>query len=343
LSDIWVVAEADSDGLRTCTLEAIDEGRRLADGLKAHLTVLLLGADTAALAAEVTPYDADTILRIEHPLLAPYHTEAWTAALAELWQEQMPGVVLLSATPNGQDLAPRLAARLRIGYYADCIQVKLTPQGELRFIRPTWQEKVYATATCPVDGSYIATLRPGVISVEKPRSARIPRVTLRTPHLEAGKIRTRTLALIPGDPRSVDLSVAESIVAGGKGVGGPAHWELIEDLAGALDAAVGGSRAAVDQGCIPRARMVGQTGKAVRPKLYLAAGISGVYQHLGAVDAEQIIAINTDRSAPVFARAALGIIADVQTILPALTARLRALRAKSQSARQSEIKRQGSE
>lgn len=330
--DVWVVAEYTAAGLRECTLEALDEGRRLADGLGGRLAVILLGNELSSQVIEAGRWDVDLIFRVEHPLLSPWAAEAWTAALADMWHANDLSLVLFSATPLSQDIAPRLAARLRVGCYLDCVQIRLANQGELRFIRPTYQEKVYTTYTCSPAGQYIASLRPGVIGVDPPKNPRVPQVIAVTPDLEAANLLIQTGEYLPGDPKSVDLTVAEKIVSGGKGVGNPQSWQVIEDLADALEAAVGGSRAALDQGCITRERMVGQTGKSVRPRLYLAVGISGVYHHLAAVEAENVIAINLDRTAPIFARAGLGVVGDLHTILPMLTRRLQERRNKGRAA-----------
>ncbi len=325
-NDVWVVAETDRDGVRDCTLEAVDEGRRLADGLLGSLVVVALGglAPDARL-ARLSGWNIDQIIAVEHPLLERYTTGGYAAALTGLFRDRPAGVVLMSATPFGQDLAPRLAARWGARFFGDCVIARLTAQKELRFVQPTHQEKIYTTFTCPLEGTAVATLRPGAIGVEKvtsPRAARQPEIICWQPKIEADAVRVQVLDEIPGDTKRVDLATAERVVAGGKGVGVKENWQAIEALADALGAAVGGSRQAADLGLIPRSRMIGQTGKSIRPRLYVAAGISGVYHHLGGVNAENLIAINTDRSAPIFASASLGILGDLNEILPRVARRL---------------------
>jgi electron transfer flavoprotein alpha subunit len=319
---VWVVVEAGQAGLRECSLEAIDEGRRAADALSAPLAVVVAGAATEALAAAAAACDVDRIERVENPLLADYDSQLYSAALAELFRRQPAQLLLFSATVQGLDLAPRLAAVLDLAYFADCIQVKVAPQGGLRFTRPTHQEKIYTTYAAVAGSAAVASLRPGVIGVDKPRGVRTPQQQLFSPDLSGIEARVRRLERIPGDPKLVDLATADKIVSGGRGVGAAEDWKLIEDLADALGASVGASRVAVDLGYAARSRLVGQTGKSVHPRLYLAAGISGVFHHLGAIDAENLIAINTDRSAPIFKRSGLGIVGDLHQVIPALVRRL---------------------
>jgi electron transfer flavoprotein alpha subunit len=282
-----------------------------------------LGSQTESLAQAAAARDVDRIYRVEEPRLADYDSQIYTAALVDLYRQQPAGLILFSATANGMDLAPRLAAVLGLAYYADCIQVKAAPQGGLRYTHPTHQEKIYTTYATAQGASAVASLRPGVIGVDKPRSVRTPQQTVFNPDLSEDRGQVKLVQRIPGDPKLVDLSTADKIVSGGRGVGSAQDWKLIEDLADALGASVGASRVAVDLGYAARSRLVGQTGKSVHPRLYFAAGISGVFHHLGAIDAENLIAINTDRSAPIFKRAGLGVVSDLHTVIPALLRRLR--------------------
>lgn len=322
----WVVAERDEEGLRDTTFEILGEGRELADQLEDILCCVLIGHQVAGLAETLGRYGVDTIYVVEHPLLAEYSTDGYTAALAELVRNYEPYLVVMSATPNGQDLAPRLAARLKIGLVTDCIMLKLNERDEVRCIKPTHQDKVYATITCPSASTHLATIRPGVVGIGPANYSGQPEIIRWEPRIHSGMLRTRTLELIKGDPKLIDVSEAELIVAGGRGVNGMQGWQLLEELAEILGASAGGTRMAMDMGYIPQERMVGQTGKAVSPKLYLAAGISGASHHVGGIDAECMIAINTDRNAPIFKRCDLGIIGDLHELLPALTRKLRQMK-----------------
>lgn len=323
---VWVVAERDEEGLRETTFEILEEGRKLADQLEDRLCCVLIGHQVGESIETLGRYGVDTIYVVEHPLLAEYNTDGYTAALTELIRNHKPYLVIMSATPNGQDLAPRLAARLKIGLVTDCVMLKLSGRGEVLFIKPTHQDKVYATITCPSTTPHLATIRPGAIGIAPPNYCRQPEVISWEPCIHSGMLRTRTLDLIKGDPKLIDVGEAEFIVSGGRGVDGMQGWQLIEGLAEILGASVGGTRMAMDMGYIPQERMIGQTGKAVGPKLYLAAGISGASHHVGGIDAECMIAINTDRNAPIFSRCDLGIIGDLHEVLPALTRKLRQMK-----------------
>ena len=323
MKDVWVVAEERRGELAQVTLEMLDEGRRIADRLGGALCAALMGEGVAGLTETLGHYGADKVYLLEHPLLAPYTTDAHTAALADLVQRYTPGTLILPATPNGKDLAPRLAMRLGVGLAADCIRLRVNDLGVLEMTRPTHGGKVYTTVACTHSDPQMATIRPGVIGVGGPdesRRAEIVRVNVK---IDPQAIRTRVVGFVKANPKTIDLNEAEIIVAGGRGVGGTAKWHLIEELADALDGSVGGSRVAMDLGCVPWERMVGQTGKTVAPQLYVAVGISGARQHVsGMKDAKLVIAINSDRAAPILKVADMGIVGDLHQVVPALTRRL---------------------
>jgi electron transfer flavoprotein alpha subunit len=259
---------------------------------------------------------------VEHPLLLDYSTDGYVRTLEQLILDYEPHLVLISATPYGQDFAPRLAARLRASIVTGCVSVKLNRQGDLQFVKPIYNDKVYSTILCASKPPFFATIRPGVIGVEPPGRTSQPEVITRVPDLSEEMLRTRSVKFIPGDPKRVDLREAERIVAGGQGVN-KESWCLVTEAAERLGASVGGTRMAVDKGYCGNHRMIGQTGKRVKPKFYLAVGISGSEYHLRGVDTECLIAVNHDKNAPIFDRCNLGVVGDLRQILKALFARLK--------------------
>ena len=325
-NDVWVIGEQREGHLHEATLEVLGEARSLADQLGGELGAIILGHQVGELATSLIHYGADSVYLVEHSLLRDYTTDGYVGVLAQLIASRAPLLVMMGGTPNGQDLAPRLAARLRGPLVTDCIMVKLNSHGELEMTKPMYQDKVHATVVCSERMPKTVTMRPGARGKDAPNYSRQGQVVQIDPKMEEHLIRTRSVQFIKGDPKQIDLSQAEVVIAGGGGVGGPDGWGVIEKLAEVLGAAVGGSRVAMDQACIERRRMIGQTGKSIRPKLYLAAGISGASQHVGGVrDSELIIAINTDSAAPILKQADLGIVGDLHEILPALTAKLQQL------------------
>jgi electron transfer flavoprotein alpha subunit len=321
---VWVVAEQDELGLRDCTLEAIGEARSLANQLRSLLEVVLLGTEVSSIVKAAARYDVDVIHRVEHPLLARYTTDAYVNALGELLREANPVLVLLSATPIGKDLAPRLAARLRCGLVPGCIWVIARPDGDLRLIRASHQKMVHEVYSCPPQAQVVATLLPGAIGVDQPKEPRIPEIRLHHPKLSADQLRTKILDYSRGDPRTLPLSEAEIIVAGGRGVGSREGWQVIDDVADALGAVVGGTRAALDLGYIPPHHMIGLAGESVRPHLYIAAGVSGAVHHISGVRAENTVAVNIDPHAPLMRQSTLAVVGDLHAILPLLAERIRA-------------------
>jgi len=324
---VWVVAETHEMGLREEALEVLGEGRKLADQLGECLCCVLLGSDVASSRNPLSRRGVDTVYCVEDPLLATYTTDAYASALTELIRRYQPFVVLMAATPNGHDLAPRVAARLGVGLVTGCVMVDWSSTGQIECVKPIYQGRVYSTVICPDAVPKMATIYPGVIGVAPPGPFREPAVVTFRPNLCEQLLRTSVREVLKGDPRLVDLREAELIVAGGRGAGTVDGWRLLEDLAGALGAAVGGTRVAVDMGCIPRDRMIGQTGKSVRPRLYVGAGVSGISHHSGGVDAQLTIAINTDPNAPIMRSADLGVLGDLHEIIPVLVRRITQIRA----------------
>jgi electron transfer flavoprotein alpha subunit len=320
--DVWVLAEHRGGELEEVTKEMLAEAGHLASKLGGQVCSVLLGDDVGKLAIPLAHYGADLVYMAEHPLLSSYTTDAYTDVICGLVQQYQPAILIFGVTPNGSDLAPRLATRLGVNLASDCVSLDLTGDGQLIATKPAYQDKLYAKVLYPAAGLQIATLRPGVRGVDEADRSRRCEVVAVPVIVGSERISTRRLGVIPADPRTVDVSEAERIVAGGRGVGD--NFDSLWELADILGAAIGGTRVAVDRGWLPLERLIGATGKTVKPRLYLACGISGATQHsIGMKDSETVIAINVDRTAPIFPLADLGVLADLNQVIPALIRRLR--------------------
>jgi len=237
---------------------------------------------------------------------------------------QEPGLVLLAATIQGKDIASRLAARLGVGSIINCTNWRVSDQGRLEFLRPAYGGKVWVGVSCLNSPLSIVAMKPAVLDVEEPKRGLQTQVERKSWHFDPAAIRTIVMNILPADPATMDLTEAEVVVAGGRGVGDVETFHLLQELAEVLEGTVGGSRVAVDAGWIPFQRQVGQTGRVVAPRLYIACGISGAIQHqMGMKDSQAIIAINTDKNAPIFKLADIGIVGDLKEIVPAMTRRLK--------------------
>ncbi|MDU5262430.1 MAG: electron transfer flavoprotein subunit alpha/FixB family protein, partial [Clostridium celatum] len=276
---VWVFAEQRNGELQKVSLEILGEGRRLADELGVNLTAVLLGNNVACLADILGEHGADEILVAEHEELENYTTDGYTKVLCDLASERKPGILFIGATFIGRDLGPRVAARLSTGLTADCTSLEVdVTNGDLLATRPAFGGNLMATIACPNHRPQMATVRPGVFSklTEKKENYNIEKVDV---HLEASDIRTTVLEVVKANKDIVDIGEAKVIVAGGRGVGSKENFELLQELATTLGGVVGASRGAVDKGWVERDYQVGQTGKTVRPTIYIACGISGAIQH----------------------------------------------------------------
>lgn len=321
--EVWVMAETARGDLREETLEVVCEARGAVQALNARLAAVLLGGSPADRAERLAAHGADRVYWLDHPALAGYHPELGLAALLPLIVEHRPWAICLSDTPDGRDLAARLAARLRVWLVSRVSRMQVRPDGLLELERPVCGGRIAQTLLAMPGGPILLTLLSGsgLDRADPSRRAELVRVT---PALDGVQPRLRILGEYRVNPEATPLTEAEVIVAGGRGVGSREGWRMIEALAGVLGGAVAGSRMAVDAGWIPRERMVGQTGVAVKPRVYVAAGISGASQHVaGMKEATRIIAINQDRRAPIFKVANLGVVGDLREILPPLVERLR--------------------
>lgn len=323
---VWVVAEHLHGQLRRGSYELLGEGRRLADKLDVELAAVLLGDQTADLVQQLFSYGADKVYLGQDPVLAHYRTGPYSDVLAGMINRYKPEIVLVSATPQGRDLAPRVAARLSAGLTADCTGLDIDEQERLLVqTRPAFGGNLMATIVCRHARPQMATVRPGVMKALEPDRSRSGEMVEVPVHLDERGVLAKIVEVVQQETDGrVNLQDAEVIVSGGRGLGKPENFALIRDLAEALGGAVGASRAAVDAGWIPAYHQVGQTGRTVQPKLYVACGISGAVQHLaGMSSSDCIIAINKDPTAPIFNIASYGIVGDLFEIVPALTKKLK--------------------
>ncbi len=338
---IWVYAEEKDGELSESSLEVIGEGRRLADqGTGERVTVVLLGGRARDLAAMPGLYGAHRVLWMEEKRFSRYMPEVLTDILAGMIGRHDPSIFLFAATDVGKDLAPRVAARVKAGLFPNCDRLDRSPDGHLVLTRLTHGRKVHVTAVYRNARPQMATVEPGISRARKVSSSS---GTESTEILEvrpgdyAGHARERVKVIdfIKADPRTVVISDAERIVAGGKGACEGETFQRISNLAETIGASIGGSRAAVDAGFIHRDRQIGQSGKTVSPRLMISCGISGASAHVvGMRESGTIIAINTDRHAPILKLADLAVVGDLREILPALIDRLRPFRVPNSTLKQ---------
>ena len=319
--DLWVFIETNQDGsAKNVGLELLTPGRVIAEKQGGKLVAVVIGCGVDSAVSATGQHGADQIIIVDAPEYESYTTDAYATALCTLVEKYHPASMMIGATPNGRDLGPRVSCRLHTGLTADCTSVDLDAEsGNVAWTRPAFGGNLMATILCPNHRPQIGTIRPGVFKKSPPIQDKAQRITeeIRVP---PEKIRTRILEIVLDlEADKVDLENAEIIVSGGRGVGGPDGFEPIRQLARVLGAEVGASRAAVDAGWISHAHQVGQTGKTVGPKLYIACGISGAIQHLaGMSGSDVIIAVNSDPDAPIFSVADYGIVGDLFQVLPAL-------------------------
>lgn len=319
---VWVIAETHDGRLADVSLELLGEARKLAGELEEEVALALVGHDVARLVEQASAYGADKVYLVEHEALANYRTGPFSDVLCGLINTHLPNIVLIGATPMGRDLASRIAARIGAGLTADCTGLDIDPDERLlRQTRPAFGGNIMATIVCRHARPQMATVRPRVMKKMAPREGAQAEVVPVTVNLAERAIATRIVEIIREEGREqVNLQDAEIIVSGGRGLKKAENFALLQELAEALGGAVGASRATVDAGWIPAYHQVGQTGKTVQPKLYIACGISGAVQHLaGMASSDCIVAINTDPHAPIFDVATYGIVGDLFEVVPALT------------------------
>ena len=331
--NLWVVVETEEGAAKNVGYELLSVGRPLADKLGQQLVALVMGKEVQGVAQTCIAYGADQVLLVEGDEYATYNTDAATYAVVTLIEKYHPSIVLYGATNNGRDLAPRVACRLETGLTADCTELDIDEEtGLLVSTRPTFGGNLMATILCPDHRPQMSTVRPGVFKKGTPDEGRTGEIVAEDVHIDPAQIRVSLVERVKEVAEAVNLEEAKVIVTGGRGMGSQENFalveekgfELIRELAGVLGATVGASRAAVDAGWISHVHQVGQTGKTVAPKLYIAVGISGAIQHLaGMSGSDYIVAINKDADAPIFGVADYGIVGNLFDVVPALTAEIK--------------------
>jgi electron transfer flavoprotein alpha subunit len=324
---VWVFAEQRDGKLQKISLELLGKGRELADKLGVELTALLLGSDIDDIAKELVAYGADKVIYADSPLLKHFTTDGYAKVICDLVKEEKPEAILVGATFIGRDLGPRVAARLATGLTADCTSLDIDPENKnLLMTRPAFGGNLMATIVCGDHRPQMSTVRPGVFDKLGKDSARTGEIQKISASLTEVDIRTKVVEVVKACKDCIDIGEAKVIVAGGRGIGNKEGFEMLKELADTLEGTVAGSRAAIDNGWLDKAYQVGQTGKTVRPNLYIACGISGAIQHLaGMQDSDYIIAINKDAGASIMKAADLTLVGDYKKIIPELVAQIKEL------------------
>ena len=327
--DIYVVVEQVDGVVQKVGIELIGIASKLAADLGQDVVAVLLGKEVKGLAENLIHHGANKVICVEDPILEHYATEPYTKALNAIVEAKKPEIVLYGATSIGRDLAPRVSARVHTGLTADCTKLEIDPETKLLLMtRPAFGGNIMATIVCKEFRPQMATVRPGVMQALPTDTSRTGEVELFKVEFTDADMNIKIREVIKEKHAKVDITEAKVLVSGGRGIGNAEYFDVLKELADELGGLVTSSRANVDAGWIGRERQVGQTGKTVRPDLYMACGISGAIQHLaGMEDSEFIVAINKDAQAPIFDVADLGVVGDLHKIMPILIDKVRALKA----------------
>ena len=325
---VWVFAEQRQGELQKVALELLGKGREIADKLDVELTAVLLGSKIDAIASKLLAFGADKVIYADSELLAHYTTDGYSKVIVDLVLERKPAVFLVGASFIGRDLGPRISAKLGTGLTADCTGLDIDPENNnLLMTRPAFGGNLMATIVCGKHRPQMSTVRPGVFEKLAKDETRIAENKIQkfAPVLQASDIRTKVLEIVKLAKDVVDIGEADIIVSGGRGIGSKEGFSILQELADVLDGTIAGSRASIEYGWIDKALQVGQTGKTVRPVVYIAVGISGAIQHLaGMQDSDYIIAINKDEGAAIMKVADLALVGDYTKIVPELIAQIKA-------------------
>lgn len=330
--NVFVIAEQRDGELQKVSTELIGKARELADDLGQEVYAILLGENVKAKADVLIHHGADKVIVVDHPLLKEYVTEPYAKSIYAIVQKYDPEIVLFGATSIGRDLAPRLAARIHTGLTADCTGLAIDEETRLlRMTRPAFGGNLMATIVCQNFRPQMATVRPGVMTPMENDNNRKGEVIMEDVGLTDADMNVKIIEVAKEEKKKLDITEARILVSGGRGLGGPEGFDLLAELAEAMEGEISSSRASVDAGWIEKARQVGQTGKTVRPDIYFALGISGAIQHLaGMEESGLIIAINKSDAAPIFDVADLGIVGDLHKILPKLIEQYKKVKAEKE-------------
>jgi len=337
---VFVFAQQVDNEISGIAFELIGKGKELAKDLGVEVTAVLVGSDVKGLADQLAEYGADKVIVVDDPELKEYRTEPYTHAIASVIKEFKPEIFLIGATAIGRDLGPRVCARIHTGLTADCTKLDIgdfpmnpvpgreTKHNQLLMTRPAFGGNTIATIACPDFRPQMATVRPGVMQKAPKEAGKKAVVTEFNPGFTKNNKYVDILEVVKAVSNTVDIMDAKILVSGGRGVGSPENFKILDDLAEAIGGTVSCSRAVVDAGWKPKDLQVGQTGKTVRPNVYFAIGISGAIQHLaGMEESDIIVAINKDESAPIFDVADYGVVGDLNKIVPMLTEKIKEAKA----------------
>jgi len=326
---IWVFAEQREGQIAPVAFELLGKGRDLADQMGCELCAILLGSDLNGMAEELIAFGADQVIQIDDPALKHFRDEKYTEALSMLAQKYRPAIILAGATVIGRSFIPRVAIKLHTGLTADCTGLEYDPEsGNLLQTRPAFGGNIMATIITANHRPQMATVRHKVMNPLPRDDSRSGTVIREEYNFELEEDLSQYIGFEKEKTNLINITEANVIVSGGRGIKDARNFAMIEELAEALDGAVGASRAAVDAEWIPYSHQVGQTGKTVKPSIYIAVGISGAIQHLaGMSSADYIVAINKDTDAPIFKVADLGVVGDLFEIVPKLVKKIKEVRA----------------
>ena len=337
---VFVFAQQVDNVISNIAYELIGKGKELAKDLGVEVTAVLVGSDVKGLADQLAEYGADKVIVVDDPELKEYRTEPYTHAIASVIKEFKPEIFLIGATAIGRDLGPRVCARIHTGLTADCTKLDIgdfpmnpvpgreTKHNQLLMTRPAFGGNTIATIACPDFRPQMATVRPGVMQKAPKEAGKKAVVTEFNPGFTKNNKYVDILEVVKAVSNTVDIMDAKILVSGGRGVGSPENFKILDDLAEAIGGTVSCSRAVVDAGWKPKDLQVGQTGKTVRPNVYFAIGISGAIQHLaGMEESDIIVAINKDESAPIFDVADYGVVGDLNKIVRMLTEKIKEAKA----------------
>ena len=317
---VWVFVEQRDGIVEKISLELVSKAREIADKINEKVTAIVLGDKVEHLTQDLIYYGADIVKGFEHEILKKYTTEPYTKVLAKEINEGKPEIMLIGATTIGRDLAPRVAARVYTGLTADCTILDVDPETKnLLMTRPAFGGNIMATIICPDHRPQMSSVRPGVMTLNERDESRQGEINIEKADLTQADLNVEIIEEVKEKKAKLKIEDANVLISGGRGLGKKEGFEALNALSERLGGLVSASRAAVDAGWVDKNHQVGQTGKTVRPHLYIACGISGAIQHVaGMEEAEFIIAINTNPEAPIFEIADLGIVGDANKIIPAL-------------------------
>ena len=332
--DVYVIAEQRDGKIQKVSVELVGEATKLAKDLGEKVVAVLLGSNVTDKAQELIQYGADKVVVVDDPMLEKYATEPYAKALYEVIKASEPEIVLYGATSIGRDLAPRVSARVHTGLTADCTKLDIgtidtMPDTKLLLMtRPAFGGNIMATIVCKDHRPQMATVRPGVMKALARDDARTGEIVDFKVDFTPADMNVTIKEIVKEDKKKVDITEAKVLVSGGRGIGTPEFVPVLQEAADVLGGVVSGSRPVIEAGWLSKERQVGQTGKTVRPNLYLACGISGAIQHVAGMESsEVVISINKDDNAAIFSVSDLGVVGDVKVILPKLIEAIKKVKA----------------